>query len=229
MDKRKKYFLLIDVETAGPLGASLVYDLGLAITDKQGNIYESRSFLIKEIWDQKNLMQTAYYARKIPKYEKDLKLGKFEIVQWSQAVTTINDLIEKWNVSTIAAYNLYFDKTAIAHTHKTLGHSGKAISKKFAGKIDQICLWGLACETIFKQKSFQKMAKKHNWVSKKGNKRTTAEVAFRYLTNKPNFEESHTGLEDVKIETQIMARCFRQKKKISGGIISHPWRIPQRI
>ena len=47
------------------------------------------------------------------------------------------------------------------------------------------------------------------------------------MTQNPNFEEKHTGLEDVKIEVQIMARCFRQHKKMDKGINRLCWRTPQ--
>jgi hypothetical protein len=42
--------------------------------------------------------------------------------------------------------------------------------------------------------------------------RLTAEVLYRYLHNTPNFEEAHTGLEDVEIETEIMLRCLKSRK-----------------
>ena len=40
MDRRKKYYLVVDVETANSTQEALVYDLGFAICDKKGNIYE---------------------------------------------------------------------------------------------------------------------------------------------------------------------------------------------
>ena len=39
MDRRKKYYLVVDVETANSAQEALVYDLGFAICDKKGNIY----------------------------------------------------------------------------------------------------------------------------------------------------------------------------------------------
>jgi len=222
VDKRKKYHLLIDVETAGGLENPLVYDLGFAITDKKGDILESRSFLIKEIFNNSQLMSTAYYAEKIPIYKKGLKEGKFSLVSWPVAIGTMNRIAEKFNVKVVAAYNLAFDKNAMTNTHKHLKYTGKVLSKK----MEQLCLWGLACETIFCQKSYSKVAISNGWVSKAGNMRTNAEVAYRYITGNYDFKEEHTGLSDVQIEAQIMADCFRQHKKISKGIIDRPWKIP---
>ena len=45
--------------------------------------------------------------------------------------------------------------------------------------------------------------------------RLTTEVLYRYITGDLQFEESHTGLEDVMIEKDILAYCFRQHKKMN--------------
>ena len=46
------------------------------------------------------------------------------------------------------------------------------------------------------------------------------------LSQNPDFIEDHTALSDAIIETQIMAACFAQKKRIPYGIINaQPWRI----
>ena len=76
-----------------------------------------------------------------------------------------------------------------------------------------MCIWCLACEVLYTQKTFGKVAIRNNWVSEVGNFRTTAEVGHRYITGNIDFEEEHTGLEDVLIEIGIMAYAFRQNKK----------------
>ena len=57
---------------------------------------------------------------------------------------------------------------------------------------------------------------------------TNAECAYRYITKNYEFEEQHTGLADVEIECQILAKCIAQKQKHESGIIAHPWRIVQK-
>ena len=77
MDKRKKYILVIDTETANgfmgednklDLSNSLVYDIGYKVVDKKGNTYEENSFVIYDIFFNKEMMQSAYYKQKIPQY-----------------------------------------------------------------------------------------------------------------------------------------------------------------
>jgi hypothetical protein len=50
--------------------------------------------------------------------------------------------------------------------------------------------------------------------------RLTAEILYRYITGNNDFIESHTGLEDVLIETKIMSHCFRQHKKMEKKLFS---------
>ena len=75
-DKRKKYYIMLDTETC-PLDKDFegvtpfnmfVYDLGFAVVDKRGNVYESYSFVVKDIFfAEAELMKSAYYANKIPR------------------------------------------------------------------------------------------------------------------------------------------------------------------
>ena len=52
----------------------------------------------------------------------------------------------------------------------------------------------------------------NGYLTKNGQVRKTAEIIYRYITKDNDFTESHTGLEDVMIEKEILAHCFRQHK-----------------
>jgi hypothetical protein len=41
---------------------------------------------------------------------------------------------------------------------------------------------------------------------------------FRYISQNNDFVESHTGLEDVMIEKEIMAYCFRKHKAMKSKL-----------
>lgn len=228
LDKRKKYIMVLDVETAGGLGNPLVYDIGFAVTDKKGNVYDSRSFVIKEIFEDKKLMSTAYYAEKVPKYLQDIEDGKRQVVTFQEMRNEMLKMLEAFSVKTIAAYNLNFDKRALGNTMKYLTGKEKFLTSAQKG-LEMLCLWSLACEVLYTQKLFRKVAEEQGWTTEKGNLRTSAEIGHRYITGEYDFEEEHTGLEDVFIEIGIMAKAFRQNKKHLSGIISHPWRIPQKV
>lgn len=80
IDKRKNYYLTIDTETCNSLDDPLVYDLGGCVHDKEGNALEMFSFVIRDTFKGcEDLMQTAYYAEKIPNYEDDQRT---DFAQW---------------------------------------------------------------------------------------------------------------------------------------------------
>ena len=227
IDKRKKLYILVDVETAGDVKWNpLVYDLGFAIVDSKGKIYEEHSIIIKEIFYNRELMSSAYYSKKIPSYLREIDEGLHKVMSWKNAMILFRTVMEKWEPKKLSAYNLAFDVRAMKNTHKKLGYKGKIITPKFKN-IEMICIWALACQTIFLQKGFQKIARNKGWVTNAGNLRTSAEMAYRYMEKDYTFIEEHKGLADVKIEAEILAHCLRQNKKYKKGIISHPWRIPQ--
>ena len=55
---------------------------------------------------------------------------------------------------------------------------------------------------------------------------TNAERVFGYITCDNDFEEEHIGLYDVRIEAQILARCFAQHKHMETNPYHANWRLP---
>ena len=61
------YKMISDTETANGLERPLPYDIGYVIfDDKTGRVVCSRSFVVAEIFLNKELMAGAYYAYKMP-------------------------------------------------------------------------------------------------------------------------------------------------------------------
>lgn len=227
MDRRKNYYLTLDTETCGSLGSPLVYDIGFTIHDKKGNIYESRSYVIREIfYGEWKKMRTAYYAEKIPSYKEGIKTGKWIVKSFWEIRKEIFSLMREYNVKAVVAYNAGFDTRAL---NSTLNYLSKFDEKQtfFNEKTVIWCSWGMSCQTIFKQKTFFKLANREAWVSDAGNVKTSAEIAHRYINRDFSFEEAHTALEDALIETKIFAKCFACHKHMDKIILAMPWRIPQ--
>ena len=58
MGRRKHFYLQLDTETCGDLENPYVYDLGMAVVDRQGNVYETYNFVIYDVYvGMKELMQ----------------------------------------------------------------------------------------------------------------------------------------------------------------------------
>lgn len=230
IDKRKKYLMTLDVETTNnQIGVKnapndgLVYDIGFTIHDKKGNIYAKRSFAIKEIILDKDLMNTAYYKRKLPLYWERIEKGQMELISLWDARKRIKKAIEFFGISEVYAFNANFDYTTLNNTVRYL--SGSACRWFFPYGV-QICdIWHVACQVLGTQKTFQW----ENIRNDKGNLITNAERMFAYLSQNEFFEEEHTGLADALVETEILARCFKSHKSISKKINRSCWRIPQKI
>lgn len=230
IDKRKSYKMVLDVETTNnQIGVKnapnhgLVYDIGFTITDKKGKIYAKRSFAIKEIFLDKQLMNSAYYKKKLPIYWERIRNGQMELITLWEARKRIHKAIELFNIKEVYAYNANFDYTTLNNTVRFC--SGSACRWFFPyGTI--ICdIWNIACQTLGLQKTFQW----ENIRNSKNNLITNAERMFAYMTQNEDFEEEHTGLADALIETQILARCFRTHKSINKSINRGCWRIPQKV
>lgn len=228
VDKRKKYVMVLDVETANSTddkkhNDGLVYDIGFTIIDKKGNIYAERSFCIKEIFDWVELMNSAYYANKRPIYYNKMKNKEMEKVTIWQARERIRKALEYFGITEVYAYNAYFDYTTLNNTVRYISGSG---CRWFLPYGVEVCdIWHIACQILGTQKLFQS----ENVRNDKGNLITSAERIFAYMEQNPDFEESHTGLEDARIESQILARCLRTHKHIDKKINRACWRIPQNI
>ena len=227
VDKRKKYIMVLDVETANSTDSKfndgLVYDIGFTIIDKKGNIYATRSFCIAEIFDWVELMNSAYYANKRPIYYGKLRNKEMEKVTIWEARKRIQKAIEYFNIKEVYAYNASFDYTTLNNTVRYLSGSG---CRWFLPYGVEVCdIWHIACQVLGLQKTFQK----ENVRNENGNLITSAERMFAYMTQDKNFEESHTGLEDALIESQILARCLRNHKSINKKINRACWKIPQAI
>ena len=223
VDKRKKYLMVLDVETANTNTLSqhndgLVYDLGFTIIDKKGNIYAKRSFAISEIFDWSELMSTAYYFKKLPLYYEKLAKKQMEKITIWEARKRIKKAIELFNITEVWAYNASFDYTTLNNTVRLL--SGSACRWFLPYGVEVCDIWSVACQVLGLQKTFQW----ENVRNANGNLITNAERMFSYLAQDFNFKEEHTGLADALVESQILARCLASHKKINKSC----WRIPQK-
>ena len=223
MDKRINYIIGLDTETANgimvdeklDLSQSLVYDLGWAITDRKGRIYETKSFVVREIFiGMRDVMQSAYYADKIPAYWEDIKSGRRKLANFLTIRREFLKDAEKYGVTQFFAHNARFDLNALNNTIRYITKSEKRYFFPYGSEI-----WDtlkMARQTVGQQKSYKSYCVNNSYLTKHKvpQVRLTAEILYRYITGNEEFSESHTGLEDVLIETAIMAHCFRQHKKM---------------
>lgn len=129
-DKRRKYYLILDCETATlphaidyigeerkriSIAKPLIYDLGWQVVDRAGRVYAKKNYLISEIFSVPSVFDTAYYKDKRPVYLEKLDKGEILLTDWR---TAVRELIEDMDaVEGVGAYNAMFDfKKAIPFT-----------------------------------------------------------------------------------------------------------------
>ena len=211
IDHRKNYYIVFDTETANGLDDPIVYDIGGAVVDKKGNVYETFSFIIYEVFcEMKDLMQSAYYANKIPMYEKQIANGERKIVKYATAKKYINELAKKYNIKAMVAHNARFDYRSTTKTQRYLTKSKYRWFLPYG-----VELWDtmkMANDTICKQVHYKEFCYNNGYLTKNGRVRKTAEILYRYISGEHKFIEEHTGLADVMIEKEIFAHCLRQHK-----------------
>ena len=215
----KHYYLVIDTETTGTLEKPIIYDLGGAIIDRYGNVYETFSFVIKEMWhDNWEMLRSAHYAEKLPNYQKELILGIRELVTYYQAKQHIENLCEKYNVKAIMAHNAAFDYRATRNTQKFLTDGKYSTFLPY-----EIEIWDtmkMARDVIATKKSYIKFCQENDYMTNHTPSRVkvTAEVLYRFISGDNEFIEKHTGLEDVLIEKEIFAYCVKQHKAMRRNL-----------
>ena len=219
IDKRRSYFLTIDTETANNMDNPLVFDIGGAIHDKQGNVIETFSFIVREVfYGMPDLMAECFYQSKLPMYRAQIEQGFRQVKSWYEVRTYVHKLCDKYSVKAIIAHNMQFDYRSTNTTQRYLTYSKY---RYFFPK--DIPLWdtlSMARDTIVKQKTYIRFCENNGYCTKNGKPRATAEILYRYITNNVDFTESHTGLEDVLIEKEIFVKCIRQHKKMKRS----PWK-----
>lgn len=220
IDRRHVYGIVLDTETANTIQDEngldmtnvLFYDLGFQLVDSHGRTYGKEfSFVNSDIFTHEaELMQSAYYAKKIPQYRADLASGKRILANTYEIRKALVDLINKYDCKFVCAHNARFDYNSLNNTQRWTTKS------RFRYFLPYGLEWWdtlkMARSVMGKMPTYQRFCTENGYTTKTGKPRFTAEICYRFITKDNTFVESHTGLEDVEIETEILRYCHRQHK-----------------
>lgn len=228
IDRRIHYILMMDTETCNTLVAEdgkldmtnvFIYDFGWQVIDKRGKVYEEKSYIVKDIFERETaLMQSAYYAKKIPQYLQEIAEGKRIVATFYEIRKDFLETLARYETNTIAAHNARFDYRASNTTQRWLTKSKYRYFFPY-----NIEIWDtlkMATDVICKMPTYVAFCEQNGYMTKhkKPRPKATAEVLYRFISGNVAFNEAHTGLEDVDIERQILAYCFRQHKAMRKGL-----------
>jgi hypothetical protein len=68
----------------------------------------------------------------------------------------------------------------------------------------------MAREAFKNDEAYDTFCWENDYLTKRGCKIYTAEILYRFISGNNEFEEAHTGLEDVMIEKEILVECLRR-------------------
>jgi hypothetical protein len=133
MARKENRYMVLDCETATlpfaneiacgdaekkkkiAIARPLIYDIGWTITNRKGEILDSKQFLIAETFSVPSVFNTAYYAEKRPLYLEKLSNNEITIKPWNDVMEIF--LADLDRVDMVGAYNSMFDfKKAIPFT-----------------------------------------------------------------------------------------------------------------
>lgn len=207
--------LMLDSETTNDIETPLCYDLGFSVIDlDNGKAIEKHSYVVADIFCDADLMASAFFGDKIPQYWADIKAGKRMLRKWSTIRTIVRELMAQYDIDTVVAHNARFDYSSTATTQRYLTCSKWRYFFPYGTKF--VCTLKMARATFGKDENYIKFCEDNGFCTKNGKPRLTAEIIYRYLTGDIEFVESHTGLEDVEIETTILYACKSIDPTVDG-------------
>ena len=199
-------YIMLDTETTNSLDDPICYDVGFAVVDKEGSIYETHSFVVAEVFLNEELMASAYFIGKVPQYWEDIKKGTRKLAKFNTIRKVLAETMKKYNTNIVIAHNARFDYRSTAKTQRYLTKSKYRYFLPYGTEV-----WDtlkMAREVLKNDVAYDNFCYNNNYVTKRGCKRFTAEILYRFFTGDNDFVESHTGLEDVTIEKVIFAECM---------------------
>lgn len=202
-------FLVIDTETTNSIDDPFAYDVGFAVVKATGEVLESHSYVVADIFLDDELMASAYFADKIPQYWEDIKSGKRILRRFKTIKSILHDVMAQYGIRYVVAHNASFDYRSLNYTQRYLTCSKWRYALPWGVEI-----WDtlkMARKALSGNSEYRQFCIDNGFTYGKEEKpqlRYTAEIIHRFLTGNLDFVEEHTGLEDVLIEKDILAYCL---------------------
>jgi len=209
----KTAIIMIDTETANDIDCPLAYDVGYQIFTLADGVLCERSFVNADIFDDDGIMDSAYFKEKIPAYIHEIGKGSRQLAPFAYIKKVLASDCKKYNVKFACAHNAAFDNRALNTTQRYQTTSKHRYFLPFGIKwLDTL---KMARQILKQNDSFGEFCYNNNYLTKRGYRRYTAEIIYRWLIGDNSFEESHTGLEDVKIERVIFEELYKLNPEIN--------------
>lgn len=198
--------IVLDTETANSMDDPMTYDIGFAVVDyDSGDVIETHSYAIADVFLDKEMMNTAYYKEKVPIYWEEIKAGTRKLAKLETVRRILAEVVKKYGVKKIFAHNARFDYLSCTKTRRYMTSSAKRYFYPYGVELHDSLK--LAREYFKGSSAYDKFCADNGYLTKRGQNRFTAEILFRFISGNNEFEEAHRGIDDVMIEKEIVMYC----------------------
>lgn len=208
--------MMIDTEATNGLDCPIVYDVGYQIFSLDEGVLCERSFVNADVFCDAELMASAYFADKIPDYWQEIVSGQRTLKKWFNIKKQIAEDCKKYGVEIACAHNAAFDNRALNITQRYQTTSKYRYFLPFG--IEWHDTLKMARQILKSDKAYGEFCYENNYLTSRGCRKYTAEILYKFITKDNDFVESHTGLEDVKIERQIFEYLISKSPEIDSRL-----------
>jgi hypothetical protein len=192
--------LLVDTEFI-TLNKPFVYDLSYLIARKVGDKYitlKSVGNVVKQVYQNKMMFETAYYSEKRKLYVSALKGKTYKQNYLGNILRQFKKDIAEYNVSMVLGYNVNADIRSIDFTSNYLKLESPLKDTKV------IDLMPIVVNTICDTNEYKNFAKQNNLITEKGYYKMSVESVMKYINNNIEFSEKHLGKSDNENEIDLL-------------------------
>ena len=209
--KNEKYLMFIDTETIGSLFAKesvLPFEIGMKIFDTETQkVVKEKSYLVRKFFNNKYIMLSSFSATKYPSYFEKIDTDKrYKVYSVKEIAQDIEKIANRYNIKIMVAHNGGFDKSAMTRLFEEFGTNNpfENIDLLDTMELSKVITYSKDYTNYcIENKNRLNSVKESCFITNSGRVRTTAQAIYCYLSNNSQFEEAHTGLEDIDIEIEI--------------------------
>ena len=205
--------LIFDTETIS-CNKPFCYNIGYVIfnTEKQAIVCK-RDFVVEQVWHNRPLFETAYYADKRPIYVEAMRARRCTMDKYGYIQRQMSRDIRDYQVQGAYAFNSAFDDRVFDFNAEYY-HCNNALDN-----VPVFDIRGYACKVLFTDEYREFCDRNEAVTNPQGDRKfitdadgykTTAESFYCYLMNATEFNEAHTALADSEIELAILLECLKR-------------------
>ena len=214
--QKERYLMFIDTETIGTLNVKesiLPFEIGMKVYDtEQDKVVKEKSYLVRKFFNNKYIMLSTFSATKYPNYFEKLENDKrYKTMSVTDIARDIEKTISRYAIKIMVAHNGNFDKTAISRLFEDFGVDNplENIDLLDTMELSKVITFSKSyADYCIAHKDRLNSIKDSCFITNSGRVRTTAQAIYCYITNNSEFEEAHTGLEDIDIEIEIFKKSL---------------------